>query len=219
MLKQLFALPERDCLIFAPNEVHIWSISTHALAAYLNEFALILSLAEQTKAANFVFANDRQRFILARGLLRLLLSQYLQIKPQQISFALTKHGKPQIANYSSIPIQFNLSHSHDMILYSFAKDISLGIDIEYRHTGINILGIAKRFFAGAEVEYLQQLERTEQFTAFYKIWTQKEAVTKMLGTGLYHSLNSINVLEPSKDYFLTELRIVEGYTHQYDDDF
>lgn len=212
LIKNLFKTAAQSNFVLAPTTVSIWQVSTVVMQAYLAQLTTILTETERQKANNFVFEKDKNRFIIARAVLRLLLGHYLKVNPAEIVFSQAEHGKPFVSNYPTLPIEFNISHSHEMILYSFARDIALGIDVEFMRTELDVSGIAKRFFAAAEYQYLSPLPVAEKIAAFYAIWTKKEAVTKMLGTGLYHSLSSINVLDHCQEYFLTDIIVPKGYT-------
>lgn len=69
-----------------------------------------------------------------------------------------------------------------------------GVDIELLRE-VNYIKIAKRFFTDEESRYLLQTEKTdkEKMELFFKIWTGKEAYTKMLGCGLTMRMDSFSI--------------------------
>src|SRR5207247_11348995 len=91
------ALPDKFSL--AENEIHIWTIQLEAPAASMARFASILSLDERARGTRFHFDHHRSRFIVGRGVLRLILSSYLQTRPDKLEFLYGRHGKPAIAGH------------------------------------------------------------------------------------------------------------------------
>lgn len=174
----------------------------------------ILSEDEKVRASRFKFDIHRDRFIVSRGILRHLLSHYLQIKPENIIFSYGKHGKPFLKN---VDLHFNVSHSEDMAVFAFANS-EVGVDIEKIKTFKE--DVAKRFFNHNEYQQLMQLPKEEQLEGFYQIWSKKEAFIKLIGTGVFVSLQSFSVDARSqlqkivwneKEYFIQDLFIDEQY--------
>ena len=62
-------------LLLGRDEVHLWRATVEVSSFYFSRINKLLSSDERTKAARFVFERDRHRFVLARGFLRLILSQ------------------------------------------------------------------------------------------------------------------------------------------------
>ncbi len=194
----------------ANDTVHIWQIATTPITdKALSYLKTLLSIDERQRAERYVFAHDQQRFILARGMLRLLLSHYLQLAPSEIQFVTNVYGKPHL-NPNSSTLEFNISHSHEWILLAFSKAIPVGIDIEFIRTDIAIDAIAQRFFSPSEAATLIQLQNTDKTNAFFNLWAKKEAVIKMLGTGLFQPLDQTDV-STNANHTLYELSPSEGY--------
>jgi 4'-phosphopantetheinyl transferase len=82
-----------------PNEVHVWRENLDNVKPLL-EFTQILSEDELVRARRFHFEQHRQRFIAARGILRNILSRYLNIEPSQIKFGYEARGKPFLAGFT-----------------------------------------------------------------------------------------------------------------------
>ncbi len=172
-----------------------------------------LSPDELAKADRFYDPLDGQRYIMARGTLRSILSQYLHLDPSEIKFTYTPQGKPvldrafltgdQQVNLSSstnlsasldiqLPnIQFNLSHSQDLAIYGVMLDRPLGIDVEYLRPLKDTLSLAKRWFTPKE--YTEICQSPDPTKTFFQFWTAKEAYLKATGAGLRH-LSQIEVV-------------------------
>lgn len=152
------------------------------LVAFLQS---LLNAEERKRAADYHFERDRIRFTVARGLLRCILSVYLDVTAEAIVFHYEPQGKPYVENTI---LQFNLSHSEDRILIGVGYHQPLGVDVEHMTRPINIPEIASRFFTGNEATQIHALEGVAQRNAFFNVWTRKEALLKALGTGLSQSL-------------------------------
>ena len=173
-----------------PDEVHVWCADLRQLAGRAAEFELILSPEERQKAARFYFADDRERYVSARGLLRTLLGAYLRKPPAELSFSYNAWGKPAL---SDCALEFNLSHSRDLALYALARDRAVGIDVEFIRDDPACLEIAEGHFSRREVKTLRALHRSQRAPAFFNCWTRKEALIKAQGQGLSLPLNAFDV--------------------------
>lgn len=177
-------LPSPDRLSIAPEEVHIWRANLDVSVSLLQQLRQTLSADEQQRADRFRFDRDRQHFIAGRGILRQILSSYLESDPSRLQFSYSQRGKPSLA-MANLPIQleFNLSHSHGRALYAIALERKIGIDLEYIRP-LEAKSLAKRFFSPSEYQALIQLPTEQQDRAFFHAWTCKEAYLKATGEGI-----------------------------------
>ncbi len=176
------------------HQVHIWRANLDLPAAEVVPLATCLSIDEIDRGSKFRFPEHKRRFIVARGILRQLLSNYLNISPKSVKFDYGDRGKPQILQSNTVhPLQFNISHSQEYALFGFTIDSLIGVDIEYLREMPDAAKIAQRFFSPREFDLIKNLAIEEQSKLFLKIWTAKEAYLKAIGTGLSGSLASINI--------------------------
>lgn len=130
----------------------------------------------------------RQEYLLSRGLLRRLLAERLQCRPDALQFCSNPHGKPVLNDGRW---QFNLSHSGDWLAIALCATGPLGVDIEMGQRRRQILPLARRFYAQSEYEWLLALPEAEQEPAFYRFWSRKEAVLKAYGAGIAAGLDKV----------------------------
>ena len=71
------------------DEVHVWRARLDRNRSCVQSLQQILSADEQGRAGRFYFEKDREHFTVARGLLRVILSRYLDIEPSQLRFCYT----------------------------------------------------------------------------------------------------------------------------------
>lgn len=175
------------------NEIHIWHF-TFTMETPIDTYWNSLSEEEKARANRFYFEKDQKANIFSRGILRSILSHYTGIAPNTLHLKNTLHGKPFI-DPSQNPDQlcFNLSHTHQHILYAFTKGSEIGIDIEYIKSDLDYQSMAKRFFSAYEYQTLMATPVDQQRALFYKLWTCKEAYIKAIGLSLSHSLSDFEV--------------------------
>ncbi|WP_310487227.1 4'-phosphopantetheinyl transferase superfamily protein [Chamaesiphon sp. VAR_69_metabat_338] len=176
-------------MLLPPREIQIWSTNLDRERAQIDKFSQLLTATERQRAAKFVNPLHGDRWIVARGYLRQILSQYLDLSPAQIEFSYGAQGKPEIAGSQ---LQFNLSHSHDRAVYGISAQHPIGIDIEYIHP-IAAADLVDRFFSTAEQAIFHNLSIDLHQAAFFHAWVQKEAYLKACGTGLHTPLDKIEV--------------------------
>lgn len=173
------------------DEVQIWRANLQDTDAS-ETYYLLLSPDEQERANRFYFPKDRNRYVMARGILRSILSRYLDLPPQDLQFCYSPTGKPFLAQSSDPSLCFNLSHSEQLALYAVAWR-NVGIDVEQICLERDCESIAERFFAASEQADLNQLSPELRHQAFFNGWTRKEAFLKATGQGLTISLDQIVV--------------------------
>jgi 4'-phosphopantetheinyl transferase len=182
------------------DEIHVWHAALDREEKVLAELESTLSLEERARADRFHFVNDRNRFVVARGLLRELLGRYLQQAPAGLEFSYGEHGKPALSGgNASSGLCFNLSHSSGLVVYAIARERNLGIDVERVRAESAGEDIAQRYFSAREVNDLRMLPPEARVEGFFHCWTRKEAYLKATGMGLQIPLDSFSVsLLPEK---------------------
>ncbi|WP_413165286.1 4'-phosphopantetheinyl transferase family protein [Capilliphycus salinus ALCB114379] len=165
-----------------PGSVQVWSVEFGLLGEQLGQFERVLSPDERQRANRYRQKQDRVRYIVVRGVLRMILGGYLGLSPSEFEFSYSERGKPQLKTHST-GIEFNVSHSEDKGLLAIALNRRVGIDVEYIRS-IEVLQLAKRFFRESEYLFLRGLQQKEQLKAFFQLWTAKEAYVKATGEGL-----------------------------------
>lgn len=180
-------------LVLPENQVDIWQIDLGAQPDEIQHYRRFLAQDEVERADRFYFEKQRRRFALSRAAMRQILGCYINADPHDVVFSYGPRGKPALAGMEKRPIQFNLSHSEDIALLAVARDLALGVDIEFINPEFAAEDIAKRFFSRGEGECLMALRPQERAEAFFCCWTRKESYIKALGDGLSVPLDSFEV--------------------------
>ncbi|MEM6755426.1 MAG: 4'-phosphopantetheinyl transferase superfamily protein [Cyanobacteria bacterium P01_C01_bin.38] len=166
------------------NEVHIWRENLDNVKPLLKDLTRILAEDELVRARRFHFEQHRQRFIAARGILRNILSRYLNIEPSEIKFGYEARGKPFLEQNLQNKLTFNVSHSQNFALYAVSLDNSIGVDLESISSTTDVVSLAQRFFSPNEFAIIESAPQEQQHQLFFRYWTCKEAYLKATGTGL-----------------------------------
>lgn len=191
----------------ADDEVHVWTGSAKVEDATLARMQRVLSQEELQKAARFRFAKDRNRFLVSRGTLRTLLGGYVGRDPSKIDFEFSEKGKPELAPGTGQGMRFNVAHSGDVIVWAFARERHLGVDVENIRFDFGVSEIAERFFSVTERKSLRALPIAQQHEAFFRCWTRKEAYVKATGDGLSLPLDQFDVtFAPGQPALLLDTR-------------
>ena len=166
------------------REVHVWTAVLSLMAPYQAELNGLLSPDERARAERFRFTDDAGRYVMSRGLLRVLLSRYLDTPPETMIFHSNRWGKPALAEPGASSLLFNLSHSGDKALIALSRTREVGVDIERVRPDLAVEALAARYFSTSEAAALTALPESERRQAFFQLWARKEAYLKGCGTGI-----------------------------------
>jgi 4'-phosphopantetheinyl transferase len=181
--------------------VDVWEAGLDLAADELQTLGGLLSPAERDHARRFHVERDRRRFTAARGRLRQLLGRYADVPPSAVAIHTRASGKPFMRREP--PLEFNLSHSDDRVIFAFAR-WAVGIDVERIRPLPELLSIAAHFFAPGEYEAMRRLTGAPLEDAFFRCWTLKEAYVKATGEGLNVPLSAFQVsLNPGEPRILS----------------
>lgn len=180
-------------LALAADAVHVWRVDLRVSPECVQRLAATLSADERARAERFRFPEHRERFIVAHGVLRDILSRYLDMPADQLVFATNPYGKPALAASEHAWLQFNLSHSGAMVLFAVTRDRPVGIDVEQIIPPDNFPRLVEQFFSANENAAFRALPEGQRAAAFFAGWTRKEAYVKALGMGVSLPLDQFDV--------------------------
>ena len=160
-------------------------------------------------------ADDRDRFLLGRGVLRLLLGTLCQVDPAGLELVAGAYGKPRLASHPSarLPIkvpEFNVAHSGDLVLLGFHACRPLGVDVEWHRPGLTWAPIARRCLAPDLCEAIESQPAAARLEVFLGHWCRLEAELKARGTGFGASREPTP--SSSAAVVLHDLELPQGYS-------
>lgn len=142
----------------------------------------LLDPDERARADAFVREVDRRRAALVRAALRRAAGGALGLDPRQVAFTCGPWGKPAAAQDPGLHV--NVSHTDELALVVLTRAGPVGVDVERAGRPLEVLDLARRYFAPAEAEALAALPDVARPRAFLRLWTRKEALLKAAGRGL-----------------------------------
>lgn len=164
------------------EEVQVWVASLAVNDERYAQLAASLPQEESSHAASLHPVAAR-RYVVARGILRSLLSGFTGTDARKLRFNYGASGKPTLSNRDDI--HFNISHSADLGLFAFSPDRPVGVDVENERPVRRLLDVAQRFMTEDELRMLAETPAEERNSAFLRSWVVREARLKAEGKGVW----------------------------------
>ncbi|MEA2165071.1 MAG: 4-phosphopantetheinyl transferase [Thermoanaerobaculia bacterium] len=158
--------------------IEVFFIDIRVPRDVIDALAALLTDTERARASRYRFDDDRRRSIVARAATRRMIGRAIGSDPRTLTIVEEEHGKPALPGHE---IEFNASHSGDLVALTLAAT-PVGIDIERRRALHAPLTLARRFFSPAEFAYVSTA--ADLASAFFRVWTAKEAIVKASGKGI-----------------------------------
>ena len=182
------------CPVLGADDVHVWRIELDVPSDARAELERHLSIEERERARRYVLRRDAERFITGHGMLRTILSAYLDTAPSAIRFQAGEYGKPRVQRERADDgLSFNFTHSDAIALCAVTRGRSVGVDVERIRPMPDMEQITQRFFSAYECAALRAVPAELREEAFYACWSRKEAYIKGRGLGLSLALDSFDV--------------------------
>lgn len=175
--------------------IHVWRAALSTITPLADKIKRVLSADELTRSEKFCFPDLQQRFVAGRALLRMILGDYCDCKPEDLRFTYSEYQKPAITpdRQLSRTVSFNLSHSENAIQIAVAANGALGVDVEYLEREHNVDALAIECLTEDERLSISHLSEQQRRFAFLRYWVHKEAFLKCLGCGFSVDPKEVNV--------------------------
>jgi 4'-phosphopantetheinyl transferase len=177
-------------------QLHVLPEPAALAAATAQRFSQWLSPVEHKRWQRLRLEADRQRFLLARALVRSVLGTCVQQAPESLQFVCNHYGKPELLQPAATPeqtLRFNLSHTRGLLVLAVTAADEIGVDVESITREAEMLALAERYFAASEVAMLRAADPLQLHELFFRLWTLKEAYVKARGLGLQLGLDSFAI--------------------------
>jgi 4'-phosphopantetheinyl transferase len=180
----------------------VWSV--HGFNHAIIELSDHLSPFEISRANSFFRAEDRQAYVAAHVLLRLLIAQRFDVAPREINFKSTVLGKPILEKGP----HFSISHTRNAVAVAICEDIPVGVDVEEVSERLYVNDLAADIMSAGELEIWNALDEHRKRSWFFERWVHKESVLKALGDGLSYPLAKLELTECSSSEEVVALQCV-----------
>jgi 4'-phosphopantetheinyl transferase len=176
----------------------------------MQEFLLKFPINFQNKITSYRRWQDAQLSLLGRILLYRGAANFNK-KYKEASIKYTKYNKPYFGEEEE-EVCFNISHSGEIVVCVVTNVCDIGIDIELQRD-IQIEDFQPQMTEG---EWIKISTSFNKMDSFYNYWTQKEAVIKGCGKGLYLPLKSFEISQniaivDNEKFFLKEIKLDKKY--------
>ncbi|MDQ2819369.1 MAG: 4'-phosphopantetheinyl transferase superfamily protein [Pseudomonadota bacterium] len=182
------------CPIVIPHGVvDIWTTELSKVTRkQADRYVGLLTAPELERFRRFVVPGAALQFLVARALLRTVLSQYVAAPVTSWRFLTSSYGKPYIAypDNSRLNVRFNLSHTDGLAACAISAGMEVGVDVENHQRRIAVQDLVSSTFTQQERVQLDGLDEVGQRRLFFAIWTLKEAYVKACGQGLSLALDA-----------------------------
>jgi 4'-phosphopantetheinyl transferase len=140
-----------------------------------------LSTEEAQRTARFQRPERQRQYLLGRLLLRHAVGRTTGVPPSSISTLDRPGAAPLLILPDGVPQPgFSLSHSRHWIACAAGFDAALGLDVEVVDAERDVVALSETGFHPDEHAWLLRQTETERVDAFYRLWTLKEALFKLL---------------------------------------
>jgi phosphopantetheinyl transferase len=146
---------------------------------------------------SFAFWKDRLRTEVGLVLTERLLTNAGVDEQQLQSLTRNKFGRPYLPN---VNVDFNVSHSENIVVAAFSTTRSIGIDIEYIRPVEP--AVYENFFHPWERSVI---DSANTLNTFFELWTKKESLLKARGVGFQVDPATVNIFESTDNFHRVQI--------------
>ena len=150
-----------------------------------------LTAAELEEYTAFKSSTRKNEYVATRSLLRDMVSR-LELDHEQFSLQKDSFGKPS-GRYGNKTLNISIAHTAERVICAIAPEIELGVDIEPLGRSVPDR-LRNRIINPEEVDLVRSAETI-------RLWTVKEALVKLHGTGLRTNLNECTITDIENNQF------------------
>ena len=164
-------------------------------AEILHRCAAILSQSERRSADRFITDTGKNEFIFRRAFRRYCARRATgsECSLSEFVFNETENGRPFLSG--SPDIWFSFSACWSGVFGAWSTSHAVGVDIETCAQNVEAAELANHYFSPAEGSWVEQSDAT----AFFRLWSLKEAALKSIGEGLPFGLHAFKFeLDPAR---------------------
>lgn len=175
------ALARAQFSMLSPGAASVLLLDSALWGSHTESAQNLLDPGERARAARFRFERDREPYVVAHALWRVVLGACLDVEPGEVPLANTSAGQPYIPGSQ---LATSLSHSGSWVAIAVCAAETVGIDIERSPSHMTLTDVMPSFCTAAEMAVVMPLHPLLRESALLALWTRKEALLKAFGSGL-----------------------------------
>lgn len=193
--------------------IHLWTADLKTWIPHAEKLRYLLSSEELGRLDRRKIQGKKDEFLCSRSILRIILSKYVALDPETLIIMSSSSGKPYLPDSG---IEFNISHSRDMLICGISSKQKIGLDIQEVYDISSMDRIIQNHFSPAEIQHLKDLPNNDMYREhFFAIWTAKEAYFKGLGDGIKDTFKKVSIIPGSVDIRTYSLSLPISPTEQF----
>ncbi len=155
----------------------LWCLKISDYAGYFGYFLGVMDKKEKSKV-KYRSGEASRRYVLRKGIARYILAQALGSPIETVNILYTIKGKPYIEGNT---VYFSISHSGDYFAVLVSDKYLVGVDIQIMKKKSIYPTL---ILSPKESRYMESLKEDGRYLYYWRIWTFKEAVSKITGDGM-----------------------------------
>lgn len=188
-IKGVDFIPEKGYSLDS-DDIVIYTIYLPNFMDMKSDLSQFLNSIELKRVKRYYKEIDKDRFIIYRSILKLILAAYTKLNIKNIYLDYDFNKKPYLASHPWL--HFNISHSEDFATIAVSRK-KVGLDIEYMSKDFNFTSMLPDVFSDNETKIIENAN--DKNNTFYTLWTRKEAFVKALGKGIDEDFKYIPCLD------------------------
>jgi phosphopantetheinyl transferase len=189
--KDFAALPSHAGVTpMSSGTIDVWTARPKALLRSTSCLG-VLDEDDRTELGAINDGDARDAAVAVRVLLRLALSRASKhkIEPGRWRFTRMESGKLCLAEPFS-KIRFSLSHCKSLVGVAVSPTFDVGFDLESVNFRVST-SVKETYLTGSEQSHLAKLKFPHSIRSILRLWTLKEAFSKLRGTGINDDFRDI----------------------------
>ncbi|MFF9473093.1 4'-phosphopantetheinyl transferase family protein [Streptomyces roseolus] len=181
----------------ASGECHLWLTPTRPP----RDWRRLLTREEAARADALPEGPPRDTYTASRAVQHRLAGHYLGVPPARIPIDRTcrhcgaGHGRPRWATETSL--DYSVAHTAHWILVAVVTDGLVGVDMEELPGSPPSPRLEAKSLTARERALLADTSPADRPKAFLRLWTRKEAATKLTGHGLATPFADLDTTGPA----------------------
>ena len=150
----------------------------------MRSLELTLDESEIARASKFRFESDRRAYVVAHGVRRIALGDFLGVDPAGLVLEKKSSGKPALIWPDTRKVFFSHAHSRGLVAVVVSSTGPVGIDVESVAQTEPDFGLLAPYVVLPEVSRRAEEVGVDPAAQFFFYWTALEAFWKAAGKGL-----------------------------------